>query len=429
MREAGPDVRTRYLVPGLAAMLFAVFIVLYVNGSPSYFLILNAIKAHPFSTPFLDTRFVTAQAECWQRGVDVYATNPCDPLGRLQDYSPLWLRLRFLARPDSWTPVFGLGVALVFFAALFAMPWRLPGGFDGAVSVLSVVSWSTAFAVERGNTDLLMFAAAVAFAHLLTRSAWARSAGYALVLGAGLLKFYPLVLLGLALRENRQRIWLVGGLCGAVLVAFFAGFHAELSRIGANMAAGNFGGMFGARTLPFGTVELWRLSRPADGGGGTMLVAWPMLVVMSVECLRQAAMRGRDPALRRMLEQVDARSRSLLLVGAVLCVGCFFAHQNIGYRAVLLLLAVPGLLELVRVAPEGPARVGYRLTCALVVVALWGGDAGRTMAGWLVVQLAWWWIVCVLLSIVISELGSSWSRREGQGSALDPPRDSRPLEP
>ena len=410
----------RHLVPGLATASFALFAILYAVDRPVYFAILDAIHVHPFPRPFLDTRFVTAQVECWSRGVDVYVRNPCDPLGRTLDYSPLWLHLGFLARSDRWTPVFGLLIDGAFLLALFRMPWELREPFDAVVAVGAVVSWATMLAGERGNTDLLMFAAAVLFAHLALRSAAARCAGYALVLAAGLLKFYPLTLLALVLREPGRRVLWIGGLSALALLAFLAGYHAALSRIGANMADALFGDMFGARSLPFGLPLLLGHARIRDAAGtyvgpdaldpAMTLLGSVLFGAMSGGCVLIAILCGRSAVLRGMLDRVEARARSLLLVGGVLCVGCFFGHQNIGYRAVLLLLVIPGLLALIRVAPAGRTRLLYRSTGGLIVLVLWDGIVSRSRPGWLVMQLAWWWIACVLLTIVVSLLGREVAR-------------------
>ncbi len=394
-------------MPAVAALLFGAFAILYFGDRQVYLAVLRAINENPFPAPFLDTRFVTAQVECWQRGIDVYATNPCDPLGRTQDYSPLWLRLGFLGRPDGSTPVFGLAIDLLFLASLFAMPWRRGENlFGSVVATGAVVSWASAFALARGNTDLLMFAAAVAFAHLLTRSGRARAAGYALVLGAGLLKFYPLPLLGLLVRETSRRMWLGGIACALVLLLFALRFHDELARIGANMATGVFGAMFGARTVPFGVVDLWRIAHgmPDAEAMPPNVAGWALLAAMTAGCVAQASVMGRDQALRFMLAQLPPRVKSLLLVGAVLCVGCFFGHQNIGYRSVMLLLVVPGLLALVRLATAGRLAISLRATSVLLVLAMWGGDIEGSFVGWFAIQLAWWWITCVLLAILFAEL-------------------------
>ena len=430
--------RRRHLVPGLAAALFAAFALLYWADRPVYFALLGAVHEHPYARPFLDTRFVTAQVECWSRGVDVYARNPCDPLGRTLDYSPLWLRLGFLARPDSWTPVFGLAIDAGFLAALFAMPWEVAGPFEIVVAVGAVVSWATAFGMERGNTDLVMFAAAVLYARLLMRSAPARLAGYGLVLGAGLLKFYPLVLLALLVRERARRVWTIGAGCALVLVAFVGVFHAELSRIGANMADGLFADLFGARSLPFGITTVLdgapmrdaaglSLGMDALGRNATML-GWALLAAMSGGCAAAAVLGGRSAAVRDMPGRIGAEARSLLLVGSVLSAGCFFGHQNIGYRALFLLLTVPGLSALVRVAPAGWVRLALRVTCVLVVLVLWDGIVSRSRPGWVVMQLSWWWIVCVLLGIVVALLGDDVVRVSGLGRRVRSGRAQRTVE-
>ncbi len=425
----------RHLVPGLATLAFLMFAVLFATDRPLYVAILDSVHVHPFPQPFLDTRFVTAQVECWRQGIDVYARNPCDPLGRTLDYSPLWLRLPFLAWSGSATPVFGLAVDGMFLFALFRMPWDLRGAFGVIVAVGAVLSWATMLAMERGNTDLLMFAAAVLFAYLSMRTATLRSIGYALILCVGLLKFYPLTLLALVVRENRRRAWVAGGLCAVVLLAFVAFFHAELSRIGANMASSPFGDMFGARSLPFG-VPLWfdhpRIRDAAgvyltlDAVGPVMAkLGLTMLALMSAGCVLAAILFGRNPVLRDMLDRVDPAPRSLLLVGAVLCAGCFFGHQNIGYRATLLLLVLPALLVLVEVAAGNTSRLVFRSTGVLVVLVLWDGIVSRSTPGWFIMQMAWWWIVCVLLAIVVSLLGpdlfrvlTPWRRRQGDAGRL-----------
>ncbi|MGI4747423.1 MAG: hypothetical protein ACRYGI_02600 [Janthinobacterium lividum] len=181
--------------------------------------------------------------------IDVYAGNPCDPLERKQDYSPL-AAIAISGAVGQLDPAFRVPGGTVPDAL------GLAGLFSNMVAVCAVVSWATLFAAEPSNTDLLIFTAATLFVHLLMRSAIAWSAGYALVLGIELLKFYPLTVLAFIVHEPWRRMWLVGGLCGLVLAVFLAEFHAELSRIGANMGTGLFSDMFGARSMPLGLILL-----------------------------------------------------------------------------------------------------------------------------------------------------------------------------
>ena len=398
----------RFGVPALATVSFLAFALVHAIDRPVYFAVLRSIHVHPFPRPFLDARFVTAQVECWSRGIDVYVRNPCDPLGRTLDYSPLWLRLPFLARSDGATPVFGLAIDLAFLAALFGLPWRLAGAFDAVVAVGAVMSWATIFAMERGNTDLLMFAAAVLFAHLSTRSAPARIAGYALILCVGLLKFYPLSLLALLVREPARRMWVLGTLCVLSLVTFIVMFHVGLSRIGGNMADGVFGDMFGARSLPFGIMLLSSGARLRDASGfwlgpealdRTMtLTAWTLSVVLTGACadglpssaaetLRAGGRSGPDPGGRaaRICSwercSASAVSSATRTSATARCSCCWClpgpARPSSAWRR-----------RRGRVSSAG--RPPPRSCCCCGTAS----SAGRG-PGWFVMQSVWWWVIFV----------------------------------
>src|SRR5262245_55720260 len=81
-------------VAGLAAAIALAF--LYRLEPDYYWRSLAFIGIVPFRYPFLDFQAVLAAVDCWQRGIDVYVSNPCDVLGRPFAYSPLWLRFTFL---------------------------------------------------------------------------------------------------------------------------------------------------------------------------------------------------------------------------------------------------------------------------------------------------------------------------------------------
>src|SRR5437763_771477 len=109
--SAGGRAVLRLAVPVGALVVFAGFAVLWLAGwDAAYFGIQRALGTNPFRFPFLDTHALLSAAECRRQGIDVYLQNPCDALGRVHAYSPLWLSLipRFLATGD--TMVVGLGL-------------------------------------------------------------------------------------------------------------------------------------------------------------------------------------------------------------------------------------------------------------------------------------------------------------------------------
>ena len=86
------------VLAGLAAVAALVAL-----DEAAYLRLRLALGPKPFA-PFLDLHAVMSAIECHHRGIDVYATNPCDTLGRPHIYSPLWLRLpvQFLLAAWAW---------------------------------------------------------------------------------------------------------------------------------------------------------------------------------------------------------------------------------------------------------------------------------------------------------------------------------------
>ena len=90
-----PTIRSifrRAVIPAAALVVFAVFANLWHSGShDTYRHILRFVGVEPFIFPFVDIHAVLTAGECYQEGINVYAQNPCDVLGRVHVYSPLWL--------------------------------------------------------------------------------------------------------------------------------------------------------------------------------------------------------------------------------------------------------------------------------------------------------------------------------------------------
>jgi hypothetical protein len=122
----------------------------------------------------------------------------------------------------------------------------------------------------------------------------------------------------------------------------------------------------------------------------------------------------------------DFESR-VLVAGAALIAGCFFASQNIGYRGVHLILALAGLLALRREA-GGPARGLLAALAVGVVLLMWDGafrhilelHGRRTTRAlyWLTREVLWHVLVAVLIGMLGLYVRRSplWRRR------LFPPR-------
>jgi hypothetical protein len=411
----------RSLLPALLVLaLFLAAALLIALGGEAYPRLRTALGLKPFP-PFLDLHNVMAAAECWRQGIDIYAINPCDALGRVHIYSPLWLRLPDFFADPAWLYPLGIGMALAFAAAVAALPWPCRPR-DQAVLTLAVLSPATGFALERANMDVAIFVLAVAGAVLLGRGLVARAAGYGLFLLGALLKFYPLVLGVLLLRERPRAALGLGAAGLAILAAAVWPLQGEFARAIANIPPNDvFIDSFGASQIRTGLVLLapsapWlALGAQAALAGAAAALAWRL---------------ARDAALAGTLEALPRRHADLLLVGGMLTVGCFLAGQNIDYRAILLLAALPALLSLAAGGWRMPGAAALaaallmwdpllRRLAALVSPPRDGLPTGAGLAAWLLREAGWWFLAAVLAGMLASLL---WR-------ALTHPAPRRPSSP
>jgi hypothetical protein len=418
--------RFALFMPMVGCIVLALMSWLYIAHSMRYGEIIDLWMDVPYPEPFLDLHFVTAGIECRTLGVDVYLHDPCDPLGRLHNYSPLWLRFVFLPTGHEWLNWLGLGLLGCFLISI-GFVQRSRRVSDRVLFGLAMLSSSSLFAFERGNLDLLMFIFAVVAVVCFGYRLPVRLCGYAVILLAGLLKFYPMVLFGLALRERPKMIVSIGAVVGAALVSFYLVFRDELPRMAINLPDSFPPGQgWGAKGLAralndlfpdilatFGYRAAW-LDRLPE----THLVAYAMLVVLLAASLLCALHLGHRNGVAAALNRLSPPDRRFLVAGAALICGCFFLGQSLPYRAIHLLLALPGLLILAHASTHSDARRVFRWTVAGVLLVLWQVPPRRLVAwvfggeyfpvdgpvvnyaAWVIVELAWWWVVTVLLAIL-----------------------------
>ena len=241
---------------------------------------------------------VTSPVECHRLGYDVYVQNPCDVFHRPHNYSPLWLWLAVLPITTAWDNVLGLGLVVLFLVALVFLPpardWRL--------ITLATISSTTMFAMERANIDLLMFVMAMLVARL-------RFVGYAVALLAGMLKFYPIVLLVGTVRERAVVCFAIWAVALGAIGLWFALDGTEILRAIANIGSNSpfDDNVFGAHNLPFGIAAV--LGLPRSGA-------------MALEVLLLMLMAGLAIALARRvrIDVLTEAEAAHLLVGAALLV-------------------------------------------------------------------------------------------------------------
>jgi hypothetical protein len=413
------SVAMRWLVPCVALSLFGVYALLYVIDQPLYYSILKYAGIEPFRYPFLDGQYILAGADCWRQGVDVYVANPCDILNRPHGYSPLWLRLPVTGLLPA-TNLIGTCLVVGFLLSLGNLP-RPAGRTQIVLILLATVSTMTTFAVERANVDIVMFLLVLCAGHLLLRNGPERLLGYGLVLLAGWLKFYPLVLLLLAVRE---RLALCIGVCGvaaAATIGFVIALYPELAAMAPNIPTGPFAGdLFGAKNLPYGIGKvLARMPLATATPWGQWVARWfsPLMLLglLGITAIRAALLASRFRAHQTMSGLTPPQSL-FLIIGAALIAGCFLAGQSVGYRGIHFLFAIPGLLAIAATAPDRGERRLFLTTAIVIVLLMWEralahaitvSGLGPTPVGLVLDALVmtrevlWWWMIGVLAAVLL----------------------------
>jgi hypothetical protein len=305
----------------------------------------------------------------------------------------------------------GLSLDLLFILSL-ASVLRPRNSQEMLVYGVAVLSPMGVYALERANNDLLVFLLILCGGILLKVPRLYRLCSYALFLIAGLLKYYPLVLLVLVARERRRAAVALLIPIGISLISFLIYFGPELGKALANIPAQSyFADSFSAENLPFGLGEV------LGAGFSRAVIDVSLLIVLS------AIAAARTVRTMRLLdrERLDWNSKELswFAIGGMLIIGCFVAGQNIDYRGIYFLFAVPGLVYMRRSARGAVVRLLCTQILVGVLLVMWEEffrHALHVIAGpisneglsrpevffWIGRELVWWWLIAGLAAIVLS---------------------------
>lgn len=368
--------------------------------------------------PFQDFRDVARAAVCWRAGVDVYHPSACLD-GGVYNYAPLLLRIALFHIGPGDTGFAGALFCLVFFAALTLLPAPATGP-EIWVRNVACLSPAVFYALEMANFDALIFGLTVCGLRLVSNSGGYGRAGYAVFALAGALKFYPAALLALVLREGFLLLMvLLAALLGASAWFVVNYGHGTLAAITVIPLSQPFRATFGALDIPLG-LKLLHLLPPFGGTHrirdfypqssyaadrpGAMLWSLVLIVIAG----RIACMRA--PGFQRVLVRLSDPQRLFLLAGAVVTVFCFCAAQNVYYRAIFLVLTLPGLWA-----------AGQRGIVAAVVGLLWEAPLRLLarhlqlgLAFWLGRESLWWWVMIQFGAMLICAARAETGRLAGE---------------
>jgi hypothetical protein len=322
---------------------------------------------------FADLRVITAAWESRALGLDPLVSNPFDPWNRVLNYPRIWELPGLLGLRGS-TDALAAMFWLSFFAGVIALGRRQPWPTQLMLAGL-LVSPSVMFALERANSDLLIFALCVLIVNLSEKRP--QLAAF-LSLGGFALKFYPLVLLALldwSKREVRRAV--AGAMIFAGGVTLFTFDDILAIRAGTPLTE--------SQSYGVACLGEWFASAHPDWWTtiNTLQIGFALLPLVGAFVWTASKI----PAASTL------KTERLFLAGALLYAGTFVLGSNYDYRFIVLLLCVPWLVE------QGTRNRAWYLVIAMVAFVLWQIKIER---------LAWFYAVPMNAVMLVTQ-GIDWA--------------------
>jgi hypothetical protein len=418
-----PDLR-RYEISLICLGVFLACWLLRAVDLPLYLALTAIPDGVRNAVPFVDLGAVLQAGACWRQGVDVYLPSACLG-GGVYNYAPLLLRAAYLPIGPADTGPGGVLLCLGFCAALARLPVSAARG-ERRLRLAATVSTTSFYALEQGNLDAAIFIAAALALPWLLLGQRRRFGAYAVFLLAAGAKFYPAALLFLALRERLKLLLALVALSGAAALLYLLRFgHGTATAIRILPSSTPFRATFGQIDLPrgFNWLHILTATRLNQFFGAHVFSSGAQVVALASWLLCGGALAASLLLARRYAgwEKTQDPARLVFLLGGVaLLVLCFFAAQNVYYRAIFLLFTLPGLYALAARLPRFFLPAIVLLLWEAPVRALLGALSPALQTGfWLLREALWWWVIIHLAALLLAFAYTALQRLYGALREID----------
>jgi hypothetical protein len=415
----------RYVPSAVGLAVFGFYGVLWCVKPDIYAALMGAIDPMPVAKlPFGDLSAILQAEACWRHGVNVYAPSACMG-GGVFNYSPFMLWFGRLAPGPNEACAGGVLSGGLFLASLSLLP--PPGArAELLVRIVAVCSGGVAFAMERGNIDVVIFASVMLGVTLILANRRIAVLGYAVFAFAAACKFYPVGLLAIGLREPRAYVLAALVILLAAFLVYLRVFaHGSAVAISILPTAWPFYGTFGLRNIPMGMTLIWRdpqftlepsagQFQAALGPVGVARLVSTVSRLMALVIVLAAAKTA--PLYAAAWSKLDSPRRLFLLAGALVILLCYLGAQNLYYRAIFLLPALPAIWRMFEQS-GGPERYRYMVLALSIVFLLsklslfgtvmtgGGGTVFVAAAFWLCREFLWAWVAIQLGACIVCFVG------------------------
>jgi Glycosyltransferase family 87 len=351
------------VLAGIATVLIVLSIGTYMRGSLSAAWL--TFVDFPTNPLFTDTRTVTDSIDCILAGKDPYVVHTFDPWRRVYNYPPIWLELRHLGITSRSSNIIGTTMAFATAATLLFL-FNARTWISAALIFFAVISPAVLFAVERGNTDQIIFFLLVFGLVLIDhqRESLKPFLKGLLLVVLTVLKIYPIAAVAIFVR-NRKGILAAGLTAALSLTALLLTAGHRLAYVFENTPRDSL--------MTFGAIPFFlSINSPTfhhvvpmiqDHYNGPLFAA----LFAGVLFLFVGAICG--SRLDRFLPPIDRESSRGTIAIAGLAIFCFtfILGSNYDYRLIFLL---PGLAYLVEDLNQNVSQRSFP-AILLILLLLW----------------------------------------------------------
>ncbi len=356
--------------------------------------------------------------DCVRDGYDVFTVNGCPGFNETFDYSSVVLLGSYTSLTALFTNQAGTILILLFAAAVFLLPQSR--SIEEALSLtLTLFSNSVFFALYQGNIDILIFIIFLVAGRLLLCSARLRAVGYGMILFAGSLKFYPVAVMMIAMRERIPAFLLVLAVSLLGLGGFVYYFGHDAERVMGLIPNGKITQMFGANVIGRGIEEFPFGIRTSNNAPPYSTLGFAVQAALTLSTALAAAQCARSVSFCDAVRRLPVAHQLYLAIGCILILACFFSGSSYRYRGVFLLLVIPALSLLAATSESAKLRLACRLAVLTTIGLLWsvqignGLDHGLIFSNqvtadflfavyWLARELAWWCLIAFMAGSLAS---------------------------
>lgn len=352
----------------LAAMVYAVLLGVgaMFGGRATAQHLLQFMGVPALEHPFMDMRGVAAWCEAASEGKNpsleiTYITFAGEKPVRdfLMNYSPLVLTLGSFGLDQNHSVAWAIALGLLYAASL----WFLCGPCSPSHAFLWVIlllSPASVMVVERGNLDMMLFLLIVV-SLLLKANCFGASA---VILIAGLIKFFPIGALPALWREGGKRNRVAVILAGAIFVTFLFLLRSRLGLIGTSLT-GQYQSAFGCGVV----ADLLRhYGIIGDGNYDSIRRA---LTILGIALLSLSGLIGFLDGKIREQGALSGRMQYAFFLTAPFMLGLFVLGNQMDYKWIFFLPMVPAILELLESPDAMEAQISKMWMGGILVYSYW----------------------------------------------------------